>query len=334
MSPATPDDDPTHALDDFVRRMRPAAQHAAAADADADADLSDLQDGLLARLHPGRASGAAGMARPKGGTLRSGQTWDADDVVDVPEAPEVQLPRVAPARTDIPAVNLPIVDLVAEQAQAAIAPAIDLPPVATVPPPDAGLLDDTTRRASHAVAAQQDSEDHDNAEAGWQPGLQSLQLRRASHPRLLASWQPGAWTGAVREVLASTTEFVTTPAGTAVETYPPHRLLLLWPPQRLDAPTPSRWPQQVKLSAVPADRAADLLADLLPELALLWINPAAGQIDWALAAEIALHHDSTLRPFQSNGLRAFIAAEREATFAQLNADYELPAGPSGAVLRR
>ena len=59
----------------------------------------------------------------------------------------------------------------------------------------------------------------------------------------------------------------------------------------------------------------------------------AGQIDWALAAEIVLHHDSALRPFQSNGLRAFIASEREATFARLNADYARPPG-SGAVLRR
>ena len=326
MSPAAPDDDPTHALDDFVRRMRPAAQPAAAADA----DLAKLQEGLLARLHPERATAAAGMARAKGGTLRSGQAWDADDVVDVPE---VQLPRVPPDRTGIPALTLPTVDLVAEQAQAAISPDIDLPPVITPPPPDTGALDDATRRASHGVAAQQDSEDQDNAEVGWQPGLQSLQLRRASHPRLLATWQPGAWTGAVREVLASTTEFVTTPGGTAVETYPPHRLLLLWPPQRLDAPTPGRWPQQVRLSAVPADQAAEVLAGFLPEPELLWINPAGEQVDWALAAEIVLHHDSALRPFQSNGLRDFIAAERETTFARLNADYGLVAG-SDTVLRR
>jgi hypothetical protein len=181
MSPATPDDDPTHALDDFVRRMRPAAQPAATADA----DLADLQAGLLARLHPERASRAAAMPRPKGGTLRSGQTWDADDVVDVPDRPnlqpEVQRPRVPAARPDIPAVTLPIVDLLAEQAQALIAPTIDLPPVTTPPPPEAGVLDDSTQRASHAVAAQQVSQDHDNAEPGWQPGLQSLQLRRAGH---------------------------------------------------------------------------------------------------------------------------------------------------------
>jgi hypothetical protein len=320
MSPATPDDDPTHALDDFVRRMRPAAQPAATADA----DLADLQAGLLARLHPERASRAAAMPRPKGGTLRSGQTWDADDVVDVPDRPnlqpEVQRPRVPAARPDIPAVTLPIVDLLAEQAQALIAPTIDLPPVTTPPPPEAGVLDDSTQRASHAVAAQQVSQDHDNAEPGWQPGLQSLQLRRARHPRLLATWQPGAWTGALREVLASTTEFVTTPGGTVVETYPPQRLLLLWP-------------QQVKLSAVPADQAAELLVGLLPVAERLWINPAAGQIDWALAAEIVLHHDSTLRPFQADGLRAFIAAEREASFARLNADYGPLAG-SGAVLQR
>ena len=44
MSPATPNDDPTRALDDFVRRMRPAAQPPAAADT----DLADLPHGLRA----------------------------------------------------------------------------------------------------------------------------------------------------------------------------------------------------------------------------------------------------------------------------------------------
>ena len=141
MNPASPDDDPTRALDDFVRRMRPAAQPPGAADN----DLADLHDGLLARLHPEHTAGAAGMARRNGGTLRSGQTWDADDVVDVPDLPEVLLPRVLPARSDIPAVTLPVVDLAAEQARAAISPTVDLPPVITPPPPDTDAWHGTTR---------------------------------------------------------------------------------------------------------------------------------------------------------------------------------------------
>jgi hypothetical protein len=318
MSPDPHDDDPTHALDDFVRRMRPAAPAAP--------DMSDLSD-LQARLHPQQPSASA---RPKGGKLRSGQTWDADDVVDVPL---VELPRVAPARTDIPALTLPIVDLAAEQTLAAVSPDITLPPIDAPAPPDAAALDDSTRRASAFVASQWGAEDLANAEPSWQPDAQSLQLRRSADPRLLSGWQPGAWIGALREVFASTTEFVTTPGGTAVETYPPHRLLLLWPPQRLDAPTPGRWPQQVRLSAVPADQAAEAVLALAPAEALLWLNPAAGDIDWALAAEIVLHHDSGLRPFQTAGLRGFIDAEREASFARLNADYQQPATP-GPVVRR
>ena len=48
---------------------------------------------------------------------------------------------------------------------------------------------------------------------------------------------------------------------------------------------------------------------LAPADARLWLNPAASEIDWALAAEIVLHHDSGLRPFQTQGLRGFIDAE-------------------------
>ena len=49
MSQPPPDDDPTHALDDFVRRMRPAA--VARASADDPTSLACLQ----ARLHPEHA---------------------------------------------------------------------------------------------------------------------------------------------------------------------------------------------------------------------------------------------------------------------------------------
>ena len=322
MSPDPRDDDPTHALDDFVRRMRPAAAAPVS-----DSDLADLQAGLQAKLHPERASDAA---RPKGGKLRSGQTWDADEVVDVPV---VELPRLPAQRHDIPRVSLPTVDLVAEDLQSALAPEVSLPEVKPTAPPDQASLNHSTRQASARAAASWQAETRRQAEPALQPDAQGLQLRRASPARLLAQWQPGAWTGAVREVFESTTEFVKTTSGTAVETYPPHRLLLLWPPQRLDAPLLGRWPQQVRLSAVRADQASEALLLGVPEPGLLWLNPHEADVDWALAAEIVLHHEATLRPFQSIGLRAFIDAEREASFARLNADYQQPAGSAAAVRR-
>ena len=319
MSPNPQDDDPTHALDDFVRRMRPGAAPPPAAP-----DLSGLQD----RLHPGQP---AGSAKARGGKLRSGQTWHADDVVDVPD---VALPRMPPVPTHPPDVTLPQVDLANEAALAAQPPEIALPAVAAPAPPDGHALDDATRQASDQVHSQWGALDQANAEPAWQPSLQSLHLRRHADPRLLATWQAGAWTGAVRQVMQPTTEFVTTPTGTAVESYPPHRLLLLWPPQRIDQPHPGRWPQQVLLTALPAGPAADALLALVPGGAALWINPAVQEVDWALAAEIVLLHQPGLRPFQTNGLRAFIESEREASFARLNDGYQPPGVQDGGAVQR
>ena len=318
MTPDAADDDPTRALDDFVRRMRPAKAPAAAAP-----DLSNLS----ARLHPERS---VTPARAKGGVLRSGQRWDADDVEDVPV---VELPRRPPERQDSPEVTLPTVDLQAEELRAALSPEIALPTIDSPPPPDLDSLGAATRQASDVVAAQWDAESLDATQPVWQPDAQALQLRPTQHPRLLAQWQPGAWIGALRQVFDSTTEFVTSANGPAVETYPPHRLLLLWPPLTLSAPLPARWPQQVRLSAVSARDAPAALIDGLPGDALLWLLPDAGDVDWALAAEIALHHEPALRPFQATGLRAFLAAEREATYARLNADYHQPVA-GGPVIRR
>lgn len=316
------DDDPTRALDDFVRRMRPAAVPAAASAP----DLVDLSD-LVARLHPERTAAAP---RPRGGTLRNGQTWTADDVEDVPL---VELPRPPAARRAPLQVDLPEVDLRAEGARAAQAPEINLPPVVTPPPPPREQdIADAVQEARDLAADKQRAEAADLAAPAWQPDLTTLQLRRASDPRLLAAWQPGAWIGAVRQVFDSTTEFVKAADGNpTVESWPPHRLLLLWPPQGLDKPLLGRWPQQLRLSAVPRDQAAEsLLADLPPD-ASLWLHPQPQDIDWALAAEILLHHQADLRPFQAEGLRAFIAAEREASYGRLNSAYQ--AAPDGGVAR-
>lgn len=277
------DDDPTHALDGFARRMHPAAAPQAPGD-----DPTSLA-GLVGRLHPERS---AAEPWPKGGLLRNGQRWDANDVVDVPT---VQWPTVAAA--------------------AAV---------------DTQALDAALRHASARSSAQFAAEDL-AAAAAWQPDLQSLQLRRARHPRLLDAWRPGAWVGAECEVMGPATEFVTTPSGTAVETYPPQRLLLLWPPQRLDRPLLGRWPQQVLLSAVAPDQAAEALLSQVPADALLWLHGQPQEVDWALAAELVLTHQAALRPFQTAGLRNFIEAQREASFAHLNQHYQQ--APGGARLR-
>ena len=304
------DDDPTRALDDFVRRLRPAA---------APEDPPDLAD-LVRRITPATAS----PPPARGGRLRSGERWSADDVVDVPQVESRRSPRPTEAP---PEVVLPPVD-----APAAGPVTIDLPAVADAARADVDAIDATLAGASRA-AADQFVADAAGAQRHWQPDIHAVQQRRAVNPRLLNAWRPGCWTGAVRDVLDSTTEFVTTPSGPVVETYPPHRLLVAWPPQGLDRPLLGRWPAQVRLSAVPREAAAEVLLAQLPDDALLWVGPAADDVDWGLAAEVVLHHEPALRPFQVNGLRAFVEAERETAFARLNADYEQRA-TGGAVTRR
>ena len=309
MSADPKDDDPTHALDDFMRRMRPPTAPPAAMP-----DLSDLD----ARLHAERN---APVAKPRGGKLRSGQTWSADDVVDVPE---VRVPPVAPQRSGMPELVMPEVDLVAETAQAASLPEIDLPPVRSPAPPDPQALDHALREANSFAAGQWQADAQAAAAPAWQPDPHRLQLRPASHARLPVQWQPGCWVGALRQVLDSRTEFVNGAGGPAVETYAPQLLWLLWTPQRPDRPLLGRWPQQVRLSALPREQTLLAMLANVPDDTSLWLCPAHHDIDWSLAAEIALHHEPGLRPFQIDGLRSFLAAEREASFARINSAYGQP----------
>lgn len=303
---ARPDDDPqrdrdpTHALDDFLQRMRPSVS-AGGVD---DGDPTDLS-ALTARLHagrPGTDAPAAPSAGPRGGTLRNGERWRADDVTDVPV---VELPRVRPAATP------------ARDDDAALQ----------------GIVQQASTAAARAArASAQGAED-------WQPDPQTLQLRRAADPRVLARWQAGAWIGAQRQVLQASTEFVSVPGGGAaaapvVENHEAQRLLVLWAPPSPARPHPGRWPRQVLLAPLPAEAAADALLAARPAEAAdapIWLDPDPAQVDWALAAEIALHHVPGLRPFQIEGLRAFIEAEREATFGRLNDGYAALGG--GAVAK-
>lgn len=309
------DDDPTHALDDFVRRMRQPADAPAPAP-----DLSGLHQPIDAD---------AAQARPRSGVLRSGQRWSADDVEDVPV---VELPRTPPALTTAPLVSLPTVDLPAELAQAAQVPAVDLPLVEDALQPDGAMLQAGVRGARDAAASQYAQDAQAASQPVWQPDPVALQLRAAPHPRLPAQWQPGAWVGALRQVFDASTEFVRTANGPAVETYAAHRLLLLWPP-RGDAGAPPRWPQQAWLLSLPAaqERAAALAQ--VPGEIPLWLMPDTTEVDWALGAELVLHHQAGLRPFQIDGLRAFIDSERAAVFDRINAGYGQPVAP-GPVQRR
>ncbi len=295
---SAPDDDPTRALDDFVRRMRTGT---------ADAPAPDLSD-LVSRLQTERSAGAA---RPRGGKLRNGQTWDADDVQDVPV---VERPRAARQRSD--------------------QPELQPPPVQTPSPPDPVAVDATLRGARDYAAAQWQADTAAQCAPGWQSEPAAGPAQPVANSRLLKRWQPGAWIGAVREVLASGTEFVRSADGQpTVQTWPTQRLLLLWPPHQADAPRPGRWPQRVRLSGAAAALAPAELLRELPEPNPLWLVPEVQDVDWALAAELVLLHEPALRPYQIDGLRAFMAAEREADYARLNDGYSLREA-GGAVVRR
>lgn len=322
-------DDPTRALDDFVLRMRPPA-----ASSEGAPDLSEFSARLNADGPARHRPDAPAPAKARGGVLRSGQRWNVDDVEDVPL---VEVPRVRPLPTDIPLVTLPIVDLQAEEALTALAPEVDWPAVAPDTAPDGTEGQDATEEANRFAASQFNAETLDARLPVWQPDPRALRPRPLQDPRLLSQWQPGAWIGAVRQILEASTEFVTTAQGPAIETHAPQHLLLLWPPQRMDAPLLGRWPQQVRLWAgspgEPDATAVQALLATLPADANLWLQPDAEAVDWALGAEILLVHEAGLRPAQIEGLRQFIGAEREASFAQLNDAYQRPDGPH-VVLRR
>lgn len=284
-TPEDTGDDPTHALDDFVRRMRPPPP----------ATPPDLDD-IGRSLH-----GQAAPAPARGGVLRSGQRWSADAVEDVPV---VELPRNPPPLTTLPT--------------------IDLPAMQAPPPADAAALASALHGVRLAAAAQEIVDDR----PAWQPDLVALQLRAALPTRLLAHWQPGAWGCAVRLVCDGHTEVVTTPQGPVVESFAPQRLLLLWQP-RADTGPPGRWPDGAWLLDAEAEPATvDALA-LVPETARVWPLADTADVDWALGAELVLHHTAGLRPFQIDGLRAFIAAERERVFARVNDGFRqaTPGGP-------
>lgn len=161
------------------------------------------------------------------------------------------------------------------------------------------------------------------------PVLELPRTPPVADARLLAQWQPQAWMALARRVRGASAEVVQTPQGPLVENLAPQWLCALWPPQRLDAPLLGRWPEVAAL--VGADTAFGALHQLLAELppaAQLWA--AELDADWALLAELVLHHDASLRSAHAQALRELIDAERGKNFARLNDAYV----SQGRVARR
>lgn len=147
-------------------------------------------------------------------------------------------------------------------------------------------------------------------------------------PRLVAGWQPQAWTALTRRVADASTEVSQAPDGPQVDSHAPQWLCAIWPPQQADLPL-GRWPELAALVA--AETGAAALQQLLVELPgddPLWFTEL--EADWGLVAELVLRQDTGLRPTQARALHALVAAERDAHLARLDAAYAL----QGHVARR
>lgn len=284
---------------------------------------------------------------------------DLPDPPDLPEPPDPDPTRVldgwkpAPGRADAGADPTRVLDGWRPSPNPAAAPPFDPQPqwpaaphaAAPAPLPDALDLrtplraskwktDDVTdvdavwrpsaavRQAALDATATPDDPD-------WQPSQPGL-LARALPPRVLAGWKPQAWIGAVRPVFGAVAQVLNTEQGPVVDTFAPHLLLALWPPQTLQHPFLDRWPQRVLLSAVARDDAPRLLLELIPPDAELWL--AEHDLDWALIGEAVLLHEPGLRDFQLKELRAFVDGQRQATWERVNRAYRLPA--TGQALER
>lgn len=139
-------------------------------------------------------------------------------------------------------------------------------------------------------------------------------------PRLLAQWQPLAWSAQVRCLAGASAEVVQTPGGLSVENHAPEWLCALWPPGSLGRPQLDRWPHLAAIVA--ADTAGGALEQLLGELppeAGLWSADLGA--DWGLIAELVLHQDTGLRAAQTRALRELAESERQADVARMNVDY-------------
>jgi hypothetical protein len=116
----------------------------------------------------------------------------------------------------------------------------------------------------------------------------------------------------VNVVPARTTERSDTRVNT-----PPHFLAAAWPPA---ARGPTRWPEVVVIGSPAPDNALAELCNRLPADVHLFLVDADA-VDAALAGEILLAADRNLEPYQRDGVRAFVAAERARVAARVAQDY-------------
>jgi hypothetical protein len=141
------------------------------------------------------------------------------------------------------------------------------------------------------------------------------------HRRLVFQWAPGTWVGATKRVFGPIAEVISGDNGLAwVETHPPHSLLVLWKPPRLNPPLLKRFPWMVSIAAAhDDDEALAAVIRQLPPGARMFI--ARHDVDWALMAEIVVISEPNLAPYHYRELQAFVLAEREATRAAVSAGY-------------
>lgn len=149
---------------------------------------------------------------------------------------------------------------------------------------------------------------------------------RATHdPRLVAGWQPQAWTALAYPVVGASTEVVQLTGELNVVSHAPQWLCALWPPQAAEPSLLRRWPEMAAL--IGGETRVDALQALLHELpAEMALWPTELEADWGLVAELVLQQDTGLRPAQARALREMIEAERGATMARLGTGYQTKGG--------
>jgi hypothetical protein len=131
--------------------------------------------------------------------------------------------------------------------------------------------------------------------------------------RLAPRFAPDAWLAlCVRVVPARQHD-----DGEAIVHTPDHYLAAAWAPPEHG---PSRWPEAVVIGSPTPTRALDELLRHLPERATLHLA-GLDDVDAALAAEILLHGDRNLEPYQREAIAAFVAAEQARTRATIAARY-------------
>ncbi|KQV53065.1 hypothetical protein ASC95_09865 [Pelomonas sp. Root1217] len=159
--------------------------------------------------------------------------------------------------------------------------------------------------------------------------MQALASRSEPSPRLVAEWQPQAWTVLAQHVADASTEVSRTAHGLHVVNHAAQWLCALWPPQDKRPALLARWPEMAALvGAATRAEALESLLEALPDEAKLWLGEL--EADWGLVAELVLHQDTGLRPAQIRALRDLAEAERNASLARLNAGYQ----SQGRVARR